>query len=224
MMGSEWIIVRNQEEGNRDSIWLGWKHANWSATILFVHDQYIHAHVNNIGGYTFDLTVAYGEGTAVKRRPLWNGINTIRSISDNRDWLLIGDFNEIRNPTERDGHGTFDRAGADEFVTAIVGFTELEAIGGRFTCSNRVGSQHTRSRFDRALGNACWITRWTQTKPKLILGTSSDHATLHLQLTRLEKGSTPFKFYNSCLREEGFNREFKTAWSNGSPLYKIQLK
>lgn len=73
----------------------------------------------------FNLTVAYGERTAVKRRPMWEEINSIREASQNNDWLVIGDFNEIRHPSEREGHGIFDRAGANEFEAVIVGFTEL---------------------------------------------------------------------------------------------------
>lgn len=46
---------------------------------------------------------------------------------------MIGDFNEIRHPDERDEHGTFDRTGADEFESAVAGIIELEAIGGSFT-------------------------------------------------------------------------------------------
>lgn len=223
-MGEGWKIMRNGDSESRDSIWLGWNPDKWNGTILDTHNQYIHARLHNTGCYVFDLTVVYGENTAVKRRELWNGINSLRQTSHARDWLLIGDFNEIRHPDERDGHGNFDRAGAGEFEAAIAGFSELEAIGGSYNWSNGVGPQHTRSRLDRALGNSDWVTRWPQVRPKLVMGTSSDHAGQHLQLTRLEKGSTPFKFFNSWLRYESFNSVFQTAWKtpvNGSPLYRL---
>lgn len=64
-------------------------------------------------------------------------------------------------------------------------------------------------------------------RPSLVLGTSSDHAGLYLQLTQLEKGSKPFKFYNSWLRGDEFNTKFKKAWATtivGTPLYKLQQK
>lgn len=57
--------------------------------------------------------------------------------------------------------------------------------------------------------------------------TSNDHAGLHLQLTHLEKRSTPFKFYISWLKEEEFNNRFRAAWKtlvSGTPLYKLQSK
>lgn len=118
----------------------------------------------NVGGYTFDLTVVYGENTPAKRRLLWDGICASRQTSGQKDWLIIGDFNEIRHPAEREGRGSFDRTGADEFESAIAGFTELKAVGVSFTWSNGVGPQHTRSRLDRALGNSSWISRWPQVR------------------------------------------------------------
>lgn len=158
-MEVDWRIIRNITEGDRDSIWLGWKPSQWSAAILVTHSQYIHVRMTNTGGYTFNLMVVYRERTAVKRRELWSGISSLRSTSDSRDWLIVGDFNEIRHPAEREGHGAFDRAGATKFENAIAGFTELETIGGEFTWSNRVGALHTRSKLNRMLGNVHWIAR-----------------------------------------------------------------
>lgn len=86
----------------------------------------------------------YRERTAVRRRLLWGEIGASRSISQANDWLMIGDFNEIRYPAEREGKGTFDRAGSSKFESAIDGFTELQAIGGDFTWSNGTGLQHTQ--------------------------------------------------------------------------------
>lgn len=73
--------------------------------------------------------MVYRERIAVKRWPMWDEINSIRAASQNNDWLIIGDFNEIRHPSEREGHESFDRAGATEFEAAIVGFTELSQWG-----------------------------------------------------------------------------------------------
>lgn len=194
---------------------------------MVTHNQLMHVRMQNTEGYTFDLTVVYGEGTTVKRRPLWNTIAAIWPTSGGKEWLMIGDFNEIRHPSEREGHDNYNRAGANEFESAIDGFTELEAIGGKFTWANGVGRQHTRTKLDRALGNASWIARWPQTRPTLVQGTTSDHAGLLLRLARMERGSTPFKFYNSWLREEESNLRFIAAWEEsveGTPLFKLQQK
>lgn len=54
-----------------------------------------------------------------------------------------------------------------------------------------------------------------------------DHAGLHIQLTSTEKGTTPFKFFNSWLRDARFNTTFWEAWNKtmeGSPIYILQQK
>lgn len=80
-LGTEWSIIRNTEdddEDERDSIYLGHRSNQWKATVLNMHKQYIHARMLNSGGYTFDITVAYGEYSATKRKLLWGGIDSIR--------------------------------------------------------------------------------------------------------------------------------------------------
>lgn len=139
--------------------------------MLATDNQYVHTRMMNTGGYAFDLTIVYGERTAVKRRQLWEGIASFRPISSAKDWLIIGDFNKIRHPSEREGRGAFDRAGASEFESAIAGFMEIATIGGDFTWTN----DHTRSRLDRVLGNTHWLAKWSQARPRLIHDTTSDH-------------------------------------------------
>lgn len=158
--GEEWSIIRNGEGDGKGSIWVGWRTNQWSTTVVRAHKQFVHARMVNSGGYTFDLTVVYDEGTIAKRRLLWSGIEAIRYSSNETDWLMIGDFNEIWHPSERQGRGVYDRTRPDEFESAIGGSTEIEAIGGTYTWANGTGSQHTRSKLDRALGNTHWIARW----------------------------------------------------------------
>lgn len=79
-MGTDWTIIRNAVGESHDSIWLEWKQGQWSASILQSHEQYIHARMLNPGGYSFNLTVVYSEGTVVKRRPTtlkWNHRSSI---------------------------------------------------------------------------------------------------------------------------------------------------
>lgn len=64
----------------------------------------------------------------IEWRELWEGISRIQSTSGDSDWLVIGDFNEIRSPEESEGHGPFDQVGANEFNTAVGGLTELDTV------------------------------------------------------------------------------------------------
>lgn len=58
---------------------------------------------------------------------------------------MIGDFNEIRNPTDRGKHEQFR---ANAFNLAVSGLNELDAMGGYFTWENGFRASHTKSKLD----------------------------------------------------------------------------
>lgn len=59
--------------------------------------------MTNVGGYDFKVTIVYGERTPSNRQELWENIKRIKFVTDQYEWFFVGDFNEIRNPNERDG-------------------------------------------------------------------------------------------------------------------------
>lgn len=119
---------------------------------------------------------------ATKQKELWTAIREIRAMLESNDWLMVGDFNEIRDPAERDGHGQFIANGAHKFNEVVQGMEELGYSGGFFTWSNRSGAHHTRTKLDRALGNSQWIARWPSSHPILKYGKNSGYAALHIEL------------------------------------------
>lgn len=48
------------------------------------------------------ITFVYGEPDQTKRREIWSNLNKI-GISRDASWLLIGDFNEILDNSEKQG-------------------------------------------------------------------------------------------------------------------------
>lgn len=60
-------------------------------------------------------------------------------------------------PEDSIGNRVFNQIGADAFNRAVIGFTELDLVGGSFTWSNEFESQYTKSRIDRAFGSGAWI-------------------------------------------------------------------
>lgn len=107
----EWDMLHNLDADNlegRDSIWIGWKKSSWSCQLLAKHKQFIHARMSNSGGYNIDITVVYREWDSTHHRTLWDSLQVMAQISDNRDWLTADDFNKIKRPEERDGIGQFD--------------------------------------------------------------------------------------------------------------------
>lgn len=68
-----------------------------------------------------------------KRKLLWDCIRELRETYNNHDWIIVGDFNEICLPTERDEHGSFDMNEVADFNQAIQGLIELPMLGSDFT-------------------------------------------------------------------------------------------
>lgn len=59
----------------------------------------------------------------------------------------------------------------------------------------------------------------------MVYGTTSDHAALVLTLVEMKGGKKPFRYYNSWLKIDGFNKVFMEVWKKdiqGNPLFKLQ--
>lgn len=72
-------------------------------------------------------------------------------IVGTREWLLVGDFNEIRSPVNKDGRGNFDQERTIDFNLELNNLIWLDAIGGFFTWSNGFVLNNTRKKLDRVL-------------------------------------------------------------------------
>lgn len=101
-----------------------------------------------------------------------------------------------------------------EFNNATKCLLELDAVGEPFTWCNGFDMQHTKSKLDRVFVNHNWAIKWPQVCPLLVFANSSDHAAILLELLPFEKGSKPFKFYNSWLHQSSFNDLFRNAWAS----------
>lgn len=85
-----------------------------------------------------NTTVVYGSNRKADREMLWDELVEIKSRIGEEAWIIMGDFNEVRDLTEREGEGEFDEDGAKKFNDAIerIEAVELTTMGGQFTWSN----------------------------------------------------------------------------------------
>lgn len=206
---------------------LAGKKTLWLRQLLSSHRQSMHGRMTNVGGYTFDITIMYGENNVVKWRNLCSKLKAMKIESEYLDWLIVGDFNEIRNLTEQEGLGQFNQVGALEFYQAFESLTKIESIGGRYAWCNGYSLQQTKTKLDLTFNSNGWITRRPQVRPTLLMENSRDHAALFIELLAVERSTKPFKFYNSWLRQASFNRTFIKARStpiDGSSLFALQQK
>lgn len=179
----------------------------------------MHGRLTNLGGCTFDITIVYHDLTLVKRCQLWNGMTEIRTW-DHVDWITKGDFNMICFLLDRDELGTFVHVGAFEFNHAMEELIELGTIGWPNTWCNDYGLQHMKTKLDRVFVNQNWLIWRPYVRSTLLFRNCCDNVAIFIELLPIEKGSKPFKFYNSWLCQALFNNLFQTAWAikiEGSP-------
>jgi hypothetical protein len=160
------------------------------------------------------IIVVYAPQSINSKRVLWNNLNMLISTHDCLT-VIIGDFNEVRNASERLG-STFCRKGAsifNEFISSS-GLSEIPMGGTLFTRMNRIGSK--LAKLDRFLVSAQFLNRWPNAHVITLTKEFSDHSPLLLHVSSGDFGPIPFKFYNSWLHHSDFNSILMDCWSNST--------
>ncbi|GJT94691.1 putative RNA-directed DNA polymerase, eukaryota, reverse transcriptase zinc-binding domain protein [Tanacetum coccineum] len=146
-----------------------------------------------------------------KKKVLWDNLNSILVENDCLS-VIVGDFNEVRNPDERMG-SLFCPRGANLFNNFISssGLNDLPLGGMRFTRMNRSGTK--LSKLDRILVSYHFMNQWPNAHVKTLIHGFSDHAPLLLCVASPDYGPVPFRFYNSWLLKEDFRSLLHNSWS-----------
>lgn len=122
--------------------------------------------------------------------------------------FFMGDINCVRCPEERK-NSEFCLTSANDFNNFITdtGLTEFKMGGSIFTYSSQVGNKH--SKIDWVLVGHDFINRWPKTTLMALPKRYSDHRPLVLSCVDLNFGPCPFRFYNSCLRNDDLEEVIK---------------
>jgi len=113
---SNWCWRANSEYSNRGRIWVGWDPTVVSFEVLSVSDQMILGKLCWLEtGVACYVSVIYAEHSFSTRRPLWEDL-VARSYSlQDVPWLVLGDFNAIKDPSDRLGGSDLWLPCFDEF-------------------------------------------------------------------------------------------------------------
>ena len=143
---------------------------------------------------------------------LWNFITTCLAAWDG-GVVIFGDFNEVRRKSERCG-SVFDKRGALEFNNFIMNneLTDLKLGGREFTYINKKGDK--MSRLDRVMINTEMDAMWENIEMTTDNRLHSDHVPIIVKHCVRDYGPTPFKFFNSWLKEEECEQIVKETWDN----------
>ncbi|GJW67193.1 cytochrome P450 [Tanacetum coccineum] len=132
--------------------------------------------------------------------------------SQNIPSIVFGDFNEVRNASERLG-SIFDATGASVFNKFIFtsGLCDLPIGGKRFTRMDIIGSK--LSKIDRILVSKHFVDLWPYSYVTALTREFSDHTPLLLSNSIIDYGPTPFKLYNSWISHIDFRPLVLRCWA-----------
>lgn len=170
-----------------------WDLSIWDVEAIKKTTQLVHCKARNKGGTRINITIVYGASTPRKREVLWNDLREL-STTTFGPWVVVGDFNEVRNRGDRIGA----RARVSLANMEDASLYELQSLGESMSWHNmRKGEEMISSKIDRAFINDAWWEIWPDTKSRLNFGRISVHALLIIELRKIKLHNKPFRFTNS---------------------------
>ncbi|GKB12744.1 cytochrome P450 [Tanacetum coccineum] len=157
------------------------------------------------------FVVAYAPQCIHKKKTLWDELNKMTLDLDCLT-IILGDFNVVRNATERSG-SVFCQRSATAFNSFIssTGLADIPLGGTRFTRMNRQGSK--LSKLDRFLVSSNFLANWPNAHISTLTRDYSDHAPILLHVEAADFGPPPFRFYNSWLSKKDFEPILIDSWA-----------
>ncbi|KAL7161502.1 hypothetical protein ACSBR2_042045 [Camellia fascicularis] len=132
----------------------------------------------------------------------------------NKAWLVVGDFNDYANHSERRSFSSSQNLNRTQRFTERVNnynLLDLGSVGPRFTwTNNRQGMANTMERLDRAMSNEQWRAFFPEGTVRTLPQTYSDHSSLvvytqgklEMNTDGSSKGDPGQSSYEGLLRDE----------------------
>ncbi|KAF8020811.1 hypothetical protein BT93_G1285 [Corymbia citriodora subsp. variegata] len=194
-----WEWVSNYEYSSRGRIWVGWNPFLVSFNALFCSDQFIHGELKSLNSKIgLALSVVYGEHTFVARRPIWNSIVNLSLALKESPWMVAGDYNAIKDSSNRIGSPDIWIPTFDEFKDCLdqAELVDLCYVGFRFTWSTSSSTRKKQQKINRVLVNNHWCTAFSFSEASFLAPGISDHSPMVARILAPISRRIPFKFFN----------------------------
>ncbi|XP_077251951.1 uncharacterized protein LOC143891204 [Tasmannia lanceolata] len=155
-----WNSFGNYNHVIKGRIWILWDPDRVKLDIQRDSSQFIHASVRLLQtNQAFKLTVVYGRNYGGDRKILWQDLKSLNSTIQD-PWIVMGDFNVIRDHSERSYGALHNQHDIEDFNDCInsCSLMDLRSIGHPLSWNNRATvSERKYARLDRALINDLWL-------------------------------------------------------------------
>lgn len=144
-------------------------------------------------------------------------------------WLVLGDFNAIKDPSDRVG-------GSEDWLPCFNEFgqcleqpelEDLRFVGFRYTWTTSSGHSRKARKIDRVLVNAKWSLDLSYSEASFLAPGISDHSPMVVKILNPSHRRKPFKFFDFWMKHPEFNEIVSQVWNapgNGVPMYKLVSK
>jgi hypothetical protein len=167
------------------------------------------------------LTCFYGNPIPHRRFESWDLLSHLKTLCMGA-WLVIRDFNEIVQQSEKCGGAQRrdGQMGLFQNVLGECGLSDLGFKGSKFTWSNgHQDGTYMKERLDRAVANWAWCGLFRNREVCVLPTITSDHTPLLLRTFGDNESYTryyeSFKFEAKWLADEECMGVIKEAWSMG---------
>ena len=196
-----------------------WKSHLFQGTLAFRNEYGISVNFTcQLSGLEWILTNIYGPCTHPGKLQFTNWLANIQ-MPDNYPWLLVGDFNLMRRPKNRNrpGGDVNDMFLFNEALSSL-GVVELPLLGKKFIWSNKQNPP-LLERLDWFFTSAEWTLLFPETTVSTLSMETSDHVPcLITATTNVPKGGI-FRFENYLMEHDDFLGVVQHGWSLPTPHF-----
>lgn len=168
----------------------------------------------------FDATFVYGNPIFQQRRHLWERLQALQ-MDKRRQWICIGDFNDMLAQHEKDGLRLQPQNRIDLFRNFLSGceLMDFDLKGCKFTwMSNPRDGFVTREKLDRVLGNWSWRSDHPHAVAIALPIISSDHSPLILIPSPEGRSGRQFKYEAFWEEHADCSHTVQEGWNLGSSV------
>ncbi|XP_074318656.1 uncharacterized protein LOC141655475 [Silene latifolia] len=157
--------------------------------------------------------MVYASNDARIRDVLWAQLAHIKLSVDK--WILLGDFNVVRDVTERISDTPPTLADILDFNNSILhcGLEDLPSTGCGFTWTNKQETgTRVWSKLDKALGNSSWSSMYPATSVNFMASGVSDNSHVVVTVFEDQPKKSMFSYLNCCTEDPHYDSLVQEAW------------
>ncbi|XP_074301073.1 uncharacterized protein LOC141632425 [Silene latifolia] len=207
-------VICNYNAHVNGRIWLVWKPTTVDIHPLIIHSQFIHCEVFHHATYTkFHLTMIYASNNARARDDLWHNLHTISTKV--HKWILLGDFNVVRDVTERISNTPPNLADILDCNSCLLhcGVADITSTGCEMSWTNKQDIDTlVWSKLDRARTNVDWKLQYPATSAVFLPAGVSDHSPILVTVFEDKHSGSRFSFLNCWINHLDYHDLVNEAW------------